>query len=263
MLRLTRGLFKPKPFIMMPNRIFKFKPISSKPNITMDIIEKYPNKPWDWYGLSSNPNITMGIIEKYPNKLWSWNGISSNPNITMDIIEKYPNKPWSWYGISNNHFLYDNNVYLRELNNDIKKRKAIVKNKIKDIFYNDIINYKATNKRISSFVIYNTNNYKIPSRMISNYKIPSRMISNYKNPTNFNRKLNNVINILACTFLAGSLIFYIVNFVTFEFVCHFCHIYSLLWSIYFIANTNNAYVTLFIFGTSFIILGIIILWHKR
>ena len=120
--------------------------------------------------------------------------------------------------------------------------------KSKPILYN----YKATNSVIGSFVMYNP----------TNYKLPSRMIFNRKNPMIFNRKLNNVINISGCTFLAGSLIFYIVNFVTFEFVRHFCHIYSLLWSIYFLANTNNAYVTLFIFGTSFTVLGIII-WYER
>lgn len=120
--------------------------------------------------------------------------------------------------------------------------------KSKPILYN----YKASNSVIGSFVMYNP----------TNYKLPSRMISNYKNPTIFNSKLlNNVINISACTFLAGSLIFYIVNFVTFEFVLHFCSIYSGLWSIYFLANTNNAYVTLFIFGSSFIMLGIIL--YKR
>ena len=136
-----------------------------------------------------------------------------------------------------------------------KSKPFITPNRIfksKPILYN----YKATNSVIGSFVMYNP----------TNYKLPSRMISNYKNPTIFNRKLNNVINISACTFLAGSLIFDIVNFVTFEFtfefVLHFCRIYSLLWSIYFLANTNNAYVTLFIFGTSFTVLGIII-WYER
>ena len=63
--------------------------------------------------------------------------------------------------------------------------------KSKPILYN----YKATNKTIGSFVMYNP----------TNYKLQSRMISNYKNPTIFNSKLNNVINISACTFLAGSL----------------------------------------------------------
>ena len=43
--------------------------------------------------MSKNPNLTMDIIEKYPNKRWEWYELSRNPNITMDIIEKYPDKP--------------------------------------------------------------------------------------------------------------------------------------------------------------------------
>ena len=50
--------------------------------------------------ISRNPNITMEIIEKYPDKPWNWSAISCNPNITIEIIEKYPNKPWDWYWIS-------------------------------------------------------------------------------------------------------------------------------------------------------------------
>ena len=50
--------------------------ISRHPNITMEIIEKYPDKPWDWYYISSNPNITMEFIEKYLDKPWDWEWIS-------------------------------------------------------------------------------------------------------------------------------------------------------------------------------------------
>ena len=53
--------------------------------------------------ISANSNITMEIIENFPDKPWNWNGISMNPNITMQIIEKYPDKPWNWYGISLNN----------------------------------------------------------------------------------------------------------------------------------------------------------------
>ena len=76
--------------------------ISSNPNITMDIIEKYPNKPWVWSDISYNPNLTMEIIEKYSDKLLIWNAISRNPNITIEIIENNPDKPWDWYYISFN-----------------------------------------------------------------------------------------------------------------------------------------------------------------
>ena len=60
------------------------------PNITIEIIEKYPDKPWNWNWMSCNSNITMEFIEKYSDKPWDWDWISSNPNITIEIIEKYP-----------------------------------------------------------------------------------------------------------------------------------------------------------------------------
>ena len=71
-------------------------------NITIAFIEKYPDKDWDWGYISSNPNLTMEMIEKYPNKQWNWKLISRNPNLTMEMIEKYPDKPWDWKWISTN-----------------------------------------------------------------------------------------------------------------------------------------------------------------
>ena len=53
----------------------------------MQIVDKYADKNsdniWNWIGISSNPNITLDIIEKYPNKPWDWGrwGMSSNPNL--------------------------------------------------------------------------------------------------------------------------------------------------------------------------------------
>ena len=61
--------------------------VSMNPNITMEIIEKYPEKPWNWDWISCNPNITMEIIEKHPEKPWNLSHvqISCNPNITMEF----------------------------------------------------------------------------------------------------------------------------------------------------------------------------------
>ena len=81
---------------------FDWKAISKHKNITMDIIEKYPDKPWNWKYISFNPNITIEFINKYPDKPWNWKHISSHRKITMKIIEKYPDKPWDWKGISQN-----------------------------------------------------------------------------------------------------------------------------------------------------------------
>ena len=60
--------------------------------------------------ISHHPNITMEIIEKYPNKPRDWYWISYNPNITMEIIEKCPDKPWHWFIISDNKFNYDKRI---------------------------------------------------------------------------------------------------------------------------------------------------------
>ena len=38
-------------------------------NISIEIINKYPDKEWNWYYISSNKNITMDLIEKYPNEV--------------------------------------------------------------------------------------------------------------------------------------------------------------------------------------------------
>ena len=60
------------------------------------------------WGVSANPNITMEMIEKYPNKDWNWSYLSWNRNITMEFIEKYPSKPWDWDYISWNQIYYGN-----------------------------------------------------------------------------------------------------------------------------------------------------------
>ena len=45
---------------------------------------------------SWNINLTMEIVDEYPDKDWDWHMISKNKNITFKMIEKYPNKPWDW-----------------------------------------------------------------------------------------------------------------------------------------------------------------------
>jgi hypothetical protein len=81
--------------------------ISGLTNYSISVIDGYkpnPNVP-----NSYNPNLTMDIIEKYPTKPWRWYTISRNSNITMNFIEKNLDKPWGWDDISSNSFngMYD------------------------------------------------------------------------------------------------------------------------------------------------------------
>jgi len=82
------------------------KLLSNSPNLTIDLINKYPNECWDMKKLSLNPNLKISWIEKLKNKEWDWseNGLSSNPSLTLEIINKYQDKPWVWNknGISAN-----------------------------------------------------------------------------------------------------------------------------------------------------------------
>ena len=77
-----------------------------------EFVLKYSDKV-DWYGISCNPNISMDIIEKYPDKPWDWYWISCNPfNYEKELfIEKrmkeylaaYKIQQYYWKGICNPH----------------------------------------------------------------------------------------------------------------------------------------------------------------
>jgi hypothetical protein len=76
-------------------------------NYWFKFIIQLSKKPLIWYLISKNPNLTMEIIEKYPDKPWEWNLISCNLNLTMDMIEKYPDKHWNSQFICYNKFTKD------------------------------------------------------------------------------------------------------------------------------------------------------------
>ena len=59
--------------------------ISKNKNITWDIIIKNLHEEWDWDYITINPNITMKIINDYPDKKWNKNKLYQN--ITIDICE--------------------------------------------------------------------------------------------------------------------------------------------------------------------------------
>ena len=103
-------------FLMKVENKIDWADTSTNPNITIEIIEKYPNVLWCWRGLSINPNITMEMIEKYSDKNWDWSGISNNPNITMEFIENRSDKPWDWEWISRNP-----NITMEMIENNLDK----------------------------------------------------------------------------------------------------------------------------------------------
>lgn len=142
--------------------------LSGNPNITEDIILKYPRKRWNLSELSKNPNISIKFIEKYlieknpfdgsiigfkkiclnPNiseefilkhfHLLNLTELSQNSNLPDSIILQYPTAKWHWESLSKNRslkFIKDN------LNNDIGKSLVYNLNTLKSNpnIYNEVI----------------------------------------------------------------------------------------------------------------------------
>lgn len=72
-----------------------YNDLSYNPNLTLDIVLKYPNEEWNWEIISNHPNITFEMIKLYPDLPWKWNYISVNPNINLDIVLANPEERWN------------------------------------------------------------------------------------------------------------------------------------------------------------------------
>jgi len=59
------------------NKPVEIKMVESKHRkLTPKMIEKAPNTPWGLTDICSNPNLTMDLIRRFPEKPWDWDRIS-------------------------------------------------------------------------------------------------------------------------------------------------------------------------------------------
>ena len=82
--------------------LYDWSNISNDEDITMDLVNKYPNSPWVWEFLSGNPGVTMENIQNNIDKPWVYDAISGNPNITVKFIKDNLLNEWNWFEISRN-----------------------------------------------------------------------------------------------------------------------------------------------------------------
>ena len=145
--------------------------LSANPNITWEIVLKHPNLPWSYTSISINPNIDINIVVQNLDKPWDFDMLSCNTNITLLDIKKYQNLPWNMITHCRNNYtfmiyasmedlikykgnytqnegLYNDNIYYKELVQDIHIRKKEVIaamneyiNKDISIIVNKYINY--------------------------------------------------------------------------------------------------------------------------
>ena len=81
-----------------------FKKYSKHPDITLDILEKFPNANWDFQILSLHINLDSSWLEKFPKANWNFSKIKhnycilrNNYDLYWHLVDKFPQKN----GISN------------------------------------------------------------------------------------------------------------------------------------------------------------------
>jgi hypothetical protein len=88
--------------------------VSSKNDVTWEIVSSTQDRDWNYDRMSINPNITFDVVNNNPDKTWNSRLLSRNPNITLDIILANPEKPWDNYTLCIN----PNITYEMMLRND-------------------------------------------------------------------------------------------------------------------------------------------------
>lgn len=78
--------------------------LSMNPNITTEILNKYPNYPWDITALSMNPNMHIKYVLKNLNKEWDWTFLSINRSIKINDIIEHGNLNWNKFIYKNSNF---------------------------------------------------------------------------------------------------------------------------------------------------------------
>ena len=58
--------------------------ICKNPNISEEVVDKFPDLPWDWYyGVSEIPNLSFKFITKNANRNWNWDSVCKNSKLTF------------------------------------------------------------------------------------------------------------------------------------------------------------------------------------
>jgi hypothetical protein len=89
---------------------WNWQQICHHPDVTEEIVAKYPNAHWDYFVLTKHANISTQFIFKHANHPWSWNYISNHPSITEHIVLANPNIPWTYGGLRCNRNISTNFV---------------------------------------------------------------------------------------------------------------------------------------------------------
>ena len=88
---------------------WNWRAISSKADITTELVLATIDKSWDWSeNLSRNICIKIDLVLATMDKPWDYRKLSANPIITSDFVLATCDKPWDWdsrFGLSGNKMI--------------------------------------------------------------------------------------------------------------------------------------------------------------
>jgi dUTP pyrophosphatase len=68
--------------------------LSRHPDLTLEMIQKYPQKAWAFHELHEHPNFTFEWVDAFPDRYWDWNRLSMK--VRVGDLVKWPDLGWNW-----------------------------------------------------------------------------------------------------------------------------------------------------------------------
>lgn len=73
--------------------------LSDHPELTIDVIKKYPFENWDWESLQLHPNFNLEWLRTFPNASWSWETMHMMKSFHPSWLHIFEHKPWDWFNM--------------------------------------------------------------------------------------------------------------------------------------------------------------------
>ena len=82
--------------------VLDWNQLSKNKNISMEIIENYPNKPWNYWFVSQNPNLNKKFIINHQDKNLYWSYIAEHIKLDQELIQLIHSKLYSIISLCKN-----------------------------------------------------------------------------------------------------------------------------------------------------------------
>lgn len=90
----------------LENKHINFMFLSDHPDLTLDVIKRYPNANWDWECLQNHPNMTLEWLISFPDANWVWQMMHSVRKFEPYWLCLFKHKNWNW-GFIHNYKKFD------------------------------------------------------------------------------------------------------------------------------------------------------------